>query len=194
MPKQDTSYFLNEIEKLCNSFNADNSIDKMKIINFICKDLFNKNNTQKHLEHKIEDFLRNLVIYTNKPLNEKIIIYLLSKSSFLKRLNNCCNLYQSLDYAHAHSIILTICSLVIYTQRFTSCYSIYKIIYYTINIINLIFDSKKKELNDECKLCVSILHKDDNALKVLIKHISKFYSIDYKKLVESFEKEFNNIH
>jgi hypothetical protein len=192
--EKDSKEFLKKIIKII-SFD-DKSVNYDYIDKFIRLNFCNKNKKAKKHEHIIEDFIRMLLIYTKKPLNENMILYLLSRSSFLKRLDNCCNLYEVLDYAHAKSIIFTICSLVIYTRHYRVSYNIYKLIFYCINIINLIFDSQNKELSVECKLCIDILHKDDKACLDLTKHISSFYDVKkYIDIVNSFVSKFiNNIH
>lgn len=183
-----SSIYYEKIKNIINSFKS--SCNHVTTIKFIRSSFPNKNNNIKKQEHRIEDFTRILLIHSKKPLDENMILYLLSKSSFLKRLDNCCNLYGTLDYAHARSIVFTICSLVIYSGRYHISYNIYKLIYYCINIINLIFDSQNKQLSNECKLCISILHKDNKACLDLSRHISSFYDIKYINIVNSFVSGF----
>jgi hypothetical protein len=188
----------------CDILNTVNFYDKIKlllqsdkdnyswIIDFIQKNFSNdkKKYNEKKNQHLIEDFIRILLIYSKKPLDEKMILYLLSKSSFLKRLDNSTNYYKTLDLAHARSTIITFCSLVIYTSHYCVSHTIYKLIYYCINIINLIFDSQNKNLSYECKLCISILKKEDsNACMDLTMYISNLYNDRHKNIVNYFLKK-----
>jgi len=182
-----TEIFYGKISNLLDS----NKANYDWIIDFIQKNFPNnrKKYSEKKNEHLIEDFIRILLIYSKKPLDENMILYLLSKSSFLKRLHISTNYYKHLDLAHARSTIITFCSLVIYTSHYHVSQTIYKLIYYCINIINLIFDSQNKNLSYECKLCISILKKENNgACMDLTKYISNLYNDRLKNIVNYFLK------